>query len=93
MLSVQVLQELDDPQPSLAQLQREFWHHTLPKICGTMQNHLQKARAELASCAVLQQDNYIVQLLDAVKASAELTTKKQLQAVRFLATYKGKATK
>ena len=79
----------DDPQ----QAQQTFWHHTLPAVCTTMQDHLHLARIELAQCTALRPDNYVAQLLDGVEMSVKNTLNKQAQAARFLKAYRSSVTK
>ncbi len=80
-------------QPTLPQMQQEFWHQTLPKICSTIQDNLQLARAELTSCSALPADNYLTSLLDGIEASVQSTLTKQTEAITFLKAYRGKNTK
>lgn len=68
-------------------MQAEFWYHTLPKLCGTMQEHITTARRELATITLLKPDNIIVQLLDGLERSVQTTRTKQSQASKFLANY------
>ncbi len=72
----------------LPKMQRQFWHHTLPTICGIITKHTGKARRAAAASRLLQPSNIITTLTHSIDQSVEETIQEQAKAETFLAAYK-----
>jgi hypothetical protein len=69
-------------------MQQQFWHHTLPRVCDVMNGHIVSARGALKQVKILKPDNVLAQLLDNLETSVQTTLTKQTQATKFLASYR-----
>lgn len=72
----------------LPKMQRQFWHHTLTNICGTITHHTALARQAVATSRLLTQPNIITTLVDAIDESVQRTLQEQAKAESFLAAYR-----
>ncbi len=79
----------------LPQLQRQFWHSTLPRICRTIRQQTALGRHKLQGWPELKANNAITGLLDRIDSSVADTLAAQTQASRFIKHYgrHGKAAK
>lgn len=72
----------------LPDMQRHFWHHTMPDICSTITVHTQQARQAATSSTVLTEPNVITMLADAIDQSVEHTLSEHAKAENFLSAYR-----
>lgn len=70
-----------------AQLEQEFWHHTLPTVCDTITKHVQLSRQALATSNLLQEKNVVAKLLNDIDATIAKTRATVASAEEFLQTY------
>lgn len=69
----------------LPQLERQFWNHSLPRLCDVVTEHIAAARQALPS--VLTDANIINHLLDEIETSIAYTRQQQSEAKQFLDNY------
>lgn len=82
------------PLPDLVRMARpEFWHETLPEICGEMRHHIDLGRKALDQAGIFTDNNVIGRLLESQAAIVADTIARQGQAENFLKHYEGKAVK
>ncbi len=68
--------------------QRQFWHHSLLKLCDRTEQHIATARAAATASGVLVPKGPIMQLLDNLTAIVEHTRSEQTKAEQFLNAYR-----
>ncbi len=76
----------------LPTMERQFWHHTLPRVCRDIQRHIARARRLLAKNSYLYPVNALTVLLDGIEASTQEAIDSQRQTVQFLQSYRGQKT-
>lgn len=73
-------------------MQRRFWHASLPSICQTAAQHAALARSHAHASGLLKPDNLIAQLADRVDGVIRKTIQEQASAKDFLAAYSAPAS-
>ncbi len=68
-------------------MQRFFWRHRLPSLCGIVQEHTKLARQYARKSGLLTDSHVISHLLDGIDAAASQTLDEQIKAEQFLAAY------
>lgn len=71
----------------IPKMQRQMWHHTLPKICKVVSKHTMLARKEAKSSTLLTQSNIVTNLVDKIDEVTAKTLNEQSKAEKFLTSY------
>lgn len=74
----------------LPAMEKQFWHHTLPKICHDMEQHIIRGQRLLRDNPHLQTTNLLTKLLKKTYDSIQKTKQTQYQAIQFLENYRSK---
>lgn len=74
----------------LPRMKREFWHHTLPRLCASMTHQLHLARRTLQRSGYADQSAAFVELIEQLEASVARTQREQAGAEKFLTAYQRK---
>jgi prenyltransferase/squalene oxidase-like repeat protein len=71
----------------LKSARRQFWHRTLPELCGEMRTQARQSRRALAASGLFTDDNVIIKLLERLEASVDEAIASRQQALSFLKHY------
>lgn len=74
-----------------SQVERYFWHTTLPEICRTISHHTRLSRRALQQSKLLATDNILDILLHRIDASVDETLQTLRQTESFLKSYDQKS--
>lgn len=71
----------------IPQLERQFWHHSLIRLCKRMKYHTHQSRLAIHRSGLLREQNILIQLIEKIDTSVNETLAVHSQTERFLEAY------